>query len=338
MFLRGGAEFTEHLPGMPKQHNPVEFKNLSTPQFIVTVDTEEEFDWGSPFQRTGYGTTHVQHIPRFQTLCESYGVKPIYLVDYPILEDPAAVTLFGDWLGQGSCEIGAQLHAWVTPPFLEEVNQRNSYACNLPASLEREKLHALFGKIEQAFSEKAQIYRAGRYGAGPHTVAVLQELGARIDTSVRSLFNYAHQEGPNYEGSSLRPYWLAEGQLLELPLTSVFAGMLRSGGGSLFSGPFESDTSRALLARTRLLERIALTPEGIPLDRALQAIDIAIEQNLPVLNFSFHSPSLEPGHTPYVRNTQDLENFYTWWRTVFEHLSAQGVQATTVQGLIAAAF
>jgi len=27
---------------------------------------------------------------------------------------------------------------------------------------------------------------------------------------------------------------------------------------------------------------------------------------------SYHSPSLEPGHTPYVRSAADLSNFLSW--------------------------
>jgi hypothetical protein len=338
MFGQGGAEFTENLPGRPKQLNPVKFQNFDAPRFIVTVDTEEEFDWALPFQRTGFGTGHVRNIGRFQSMCDQNGVKPIYLVDYPIVCDRAAIDIFGKILSDGNCEIGAQLHSWVTPPFEEEVNRQNSYASNLPEALERQKIEALFGKIEESFSVKTAIYRAGRYGAGPHTLSVLKELGVKIDTSVRSLFDYSNQHGPNYSESSLVPYWLYQGDLIELPLTSVFAGMARVGGPQLFFNVFESDASRAFLARTGMLERIALTPEGIPLDRAIKAIDIAIDQGLPLLNFSFHSPSLEPGHTPYVRSEADLEIFYDWWRGVFSHLHARGVQPTTAGALIDAAF
>jgi hypothetical protein len=240
-------------------------------------------------------------------------------------------------LASGSCEIGAQLHAWVTPPHVEEINTRNSYACNLPEPLERQKIESLFGRLEQSFGAKPLIYRAGRYGAGPHTISVLREMGVRIDSSVRSLFDYSPQEGPDFKNCSLHPYWLTKGEVFELPLTSVFAGMLRANGQKLFGRAFESETARAFLARTKLLERIALTPEGIPLNRAIEAIDIALDMDLPVLNFSFHSPSLEPGHTPYVRNQADLDCFYAWWRGVFAHLQRRGVAATTAQALIASA-
>ena len=47
--------------------------------------------------------------------------------------------------------------------------------------------------------------------------------------------------------------------------------------------------------------------------------------------FSFHSPSLEPGHTPYVRNEADLDHLYDWWRRVFAYLELRGVRPVTVR-------
>src|SRR3546814_13503630 len=90
----------------------------------------------------------------------------------------------------------------------------------------------------------------------------------------------------------------------------------------------EGTLARALIARLRLVERIALTPEGIPAERACRAIDIAIGLGLPVLNFSFHSPSLRPGNTPYVRSAADLDLFYRWWDIVLDHLARRGVEPT----------
>ena len=98
------------------------------------------------------------------------------------------------------------------------------------------------------------------------------------------------------------------------------------------------DTSRSILARTGLLERIALTPEGIPLGKAIQGIDCAIEQGVGILNFSFHSPSLEPGHVDYVRNDEELAAFYAWWEGVFAHLAKRGVLPVSVAEIKAALF
>jgi len=94
---------------------------------------------------------------------------------------------------------------------------------------------------------------------------------------------------------------------------------------------------RGVLARLRLLERVPLTPEGVDIGAALRAIDAALADGLPVLVFSFHSPSLLPGHTPYVRDGAALDRLYAWWRAVFAHLRKRGVAPTTLAEIIAAA-
>jgi hypothetical protein len=85
-----------------------------------------------------------------------------------------------------------------------------------------------------------------------------------------------------------------------------------------------------------MLERIPLTPEGVTFEEAIRGIDIALDDGLPVLVLSFHSPSLEAGHTPYVRTEDDLDALYDWWRRVFAYLELRGVKPTTVAGIMAA--
>jgi hypothetical protein len=53
---------------------------------------------------------------------------------------------------------------------------------------------------------------------------------------------------------------------------------------------------------------------------------------------SLPAPPLAPGHTPYVRNNTDLEQFYSWWETVFAHLEKCGVTPVTVTQLRELAF
>jgi hypothetical protein len=55
------------------------------------------------------------------------------------------------------------------------------------------------------------------------------------------------------------------------------------------------------------------------------------------LSFSFHSPSLTPGHTPYVRNSADLTVFYGWWDKVLAFLAARKVMPISVDEMLAAA-
>ncbi|MFU7527985.1 polysaccharide deacetylase family protein [Qipengyuania sp. ASV99] len=305
---------------------------------LLTVDTEEEFDWNGPFTRDRHGLHHVAAIPRFQQFCEEIGAYPVYLVDWPIACDPRAAEIIGDAVRRGKAEIGVQLHPWVNPPFDEAVNAANSYAGNLPGDLEAAKFCALRDKIEQAFGTAPLIYRAGRYGLGSDTAAILKAGGIAVDTSVRSLFDYRVQHGPDYSNHPLKPYWVDdERTLLELPVTTVYSGLLRRMGMQIHRLQRHMPTFFAGFSRLKLLERIALTPEGVTAKEAIKGIDIALGDQLPVLVLSFHSPSLAPGNTPYANAPEDVEALYDWFRQIYAHLGSLGVRSTTVAEIIAAA-
>ncbi|MBF9152523.1 polysaccharide deacetylase family protein [Novosphingobium jiangmenense] len=307
-------------------------------RFVLTVDTEEEFDWSKPLDRTSHGLDHIPRLAKFQQFCEGAGVKPIYLVDFPVASDPRAAEVLGDAVRAGRAEIGVQLHPWVSPPHDEHVNVHNSFAGNLPAELERAKFRKLRDTIEQAFGVGPMIYRAGRYGVGPNTAAILSDCAIAIDTSVRSRFDYSSTGGPNFRDHPLRPWWIdRRGGLIEMPLTTVFAGLLRQHGPALYPALWRVPRLRGALAHLGLLDRIPLTPEGVTLDEALTGIDMALDDRLPLLVFSFHSPSLRPGLTPYVRSEEDLDLFYDWWRGVFAYLAHRGVAPASVHEIIAAA-
>lgn len=304
---------------------------------LLTVDTEEEFDWNAPFSRTQHGLRHVAAIPRFQAYCETIGAHPVYLVDWPIANDPAAVEILRDAARRGKAEIGVQLHPWVNPPFDEEVSARNSYAGNLPRELEAAKFTALRDRIEEAFGAAPRIYRAGRYGLGPNTADILKANGITIDTSVRSLFDYRAQAGPDFSAHPLAPYWVDEERtLLELPVTTVYWGVLRQLGRHLQRAQRHMPTFFGGFARFRMLERIALTPEGVTAEEAIRGIDIGLDEGLPLLVLSLHSPSLAPGFTPYASSEAEVEAVYEWLGNIYAYLDQRAVRSITVEEVIAA--
>lgn len=306
-------------------------------RFLLTVDTEEEFDWSKPLDRDSHGLDHVSRLAKFQEFCENEGVVPVYLVDWPIANSALAADILRGPLAAGRAEIGVQLHPWVNPPFSEEVTQANSFAGNLPLATEEEKFSRLRDRIEERFGIAPLIYRAGRYGLGPHTAEILQRHGMAIDTSVRAKFDYSSSHGPDYRQHPLVPYWLDdERSLLELPLTTVFWGLLRQQGDYIYPRLWRMPSLRGILARLGLLERIPLTPEGVSVDEAIRGIDIALDDELPVLVFSFHSPSLRPGYTPYVQGEDDLDRLYDWWRRVFAYCELRGVLPSSVGDIMQA--
>ena len=322
---------------LPAPADIVRFQPGFGVRFILTVDTEEEFDWTQPIARAGHTVHSVARLAKFQEFCEGQGVCPVYLVDYPIATSPAAGDILREAIAAGKAEVGVQLHPWVSPPHDEEVSEHNSFVGNLPPALEREKFRRLKAAIEANFGAAPLIYRAGRYGVGPNTAAILAEGGIAVDTSVRARFDYSSGGGPNFRQHPIFPWWLDRaGGLIELPLTTVYWGLLRQLGHWLYPVMWRIPRLRGALARIGLLERIPLTPEGVTVEEALRGIDIALDEGLPVLVFSFHSPSLAPGFTPYVRSEDDLDAFYDWWRRVFAYLGQRGVRPTTVDELVKA--
>jgi len=305
---------------------------------LLTVDTEEEFDWSAPFRRDGYGLSHVAQLARFQDFCEGIGVHPVYLVDWPIANEPRAVEIIADAIKRGVAEIGVQLHPWVNPPFEEELNAGNSFAGNLPPQLEAAKFATLRDRVEEAFGAAPLIYRAGRYGVGPQTAAMLRDNGVVIDSSVRSLFDYSAQGGPDFSNHPLTPYWLDEARsVLELPVTTAYWGPLRRQGKHLHRLQRHVPSMFSAFSRLGLLERIALTPEGVTVSEAIRGIDIALDDGLPLLVLSFHSPTLSPGCTPYTKDEAQVEALYTWFREIYAYLGKRGVRNVTLPQIVAAA-
>ncbi len=330
---------TTNILERPDSDRAAAFAPSFRQRFLVSIDTEEEFDWNAPVSRESHAVSAASRIAEFQRFSEARGVVPLWLVDWPIAHSAQAAEILRPAAAAGKAEIGLHLHPWVNPPFDEEVSQFNSFAGNLPAALEREKFVRLHQAIETNLGVRPVVYRAGRYGAGPATARLLTDMGYAIDTSVRANFDYSQEHGaPDYHAHPLTPYWLDSHQsLLELPVTTVFTGLLRRLGPRLLPRAARVPRLPGVLARTRLLERIPLTPEGVPVREALRAIDAAVAQKLPVLMFSFHSPSLAVGHTPYVRSLDQLTRFYDWWERVLDHLAKRGVAPATIAEVIRAA-
>ena len=304
-------------------------------RFIVFVDTEEEFDWNAPFSRDARATSAVAAIPAAHARFAAAGVSLAFMIDHPIVSDPAAVDILRRTLEDGQSSIGTQLHPWVNPPFVEAVTPVNSFPGNLPAALEAAKIDVLTAAITDAFGTAPHAYRAGRYGIGPHTIDLLADRGYRLDSSIRARYDYSTDGGPDF--TAIDNHAFRAGGLIELPLTTVFTGHLRRQGASLYPLLGRIPHGRGLMARSGLLARVALTPEQMPLRDALEAVRVAVDDDVAVLTFSFHSPSLVPGHTPYVRDSADLAAFYRWWDAVFALLDRLGVRPIGLDALIAAA-
>jgi hypothetical protein len=301
----------------PRPHQLARLPADMKPALLVIVDTEEEFDWDRPLRATPFtvGASRAQH--RAQAIFARTGLKPTYLVDYPVAAGPDGFGPLPDWVRDGTANVGAHLHPWVNPPLDGPDSIANSYPGNLPEPLEYAKLARLTDTIEQGFGIRPEIYKAGRYGVGPATPRILERLGYRIDASVVPHKSFAADGGPDFRRCFGSPYWFGNnGGLLELPLTSGYFGLLRGAAPVLYpllaSSPGLALKLPGIASRLGLLTRTVATPEGEPVAEAKALTRALVASGQRVFCVTYHSPSLEPGHTPYVRSPADLDRFLAW--------------------------
>ncbi len=295
----------------------ISFPADTRPILLVIVHAEEEFDWTEKLSRTNTSVVHMTHISRVQEIFDKYGVVPTYMVDYPVAAQPEGYQPLKQLLRDGRAAIGAHLHPWTTPPFREALTVRNSFPGNLNPELEAEKLRTLTEQIEASFGHRPVSYLAGRYGFGPNTASILESLGFEIDTSAFPPHDFRREDGPDYSDYTADPYWFGtDYRLLGIASTGAYLGILGSWSHRVFqsiSGPILAQARlTAVLARLGIVDRVCLTPEGHNLNDFVKLTRWLLRRGRRMFTLSFHSPSIVPGMTPFVRSERELVRFLSY--------------------------
>lgn len=308
------------------------------PTLAVVVDTEEEFDWEAGFDRKNTSVEHMRDIELLQAVFDESGVKPLYVVDYPIATQATSSVPLSEFCAQGRCEIGAHLHPWVSPPFDEAVNARNSYPGNLPRALERAKLEQLVAAIERNLHVRPRAYKAGRYGAGPNTAGILEELDLDIDLSPCPPFDLSADGGPDWSAFPVQPFWTGERKsVLSIPNTGAYVGFVKDGAHGLYRLATAKGLAWArgggILSRLGAVERLFLSPEGYSLSDMRRLTLALADRGVGHFTLSLHSPSIRPGCTAYVRTLDDRAKFLDTCRRYFQFFRGEfgGVTTTTAE-------
>lgn len=317
---------------------PIRLPAGERPVLLSVVDTEEEFDWDSDFHREATSVEAMGSLHLGQEIFEELGIRPTYVVDFPVASQEEGFAAVKDYVVGGRAEVGAHLHPWVSPPVEEVVNRRHSYAGNLPASLESAKLERLVEEIESSFGLRPVVYKAGRYGFGPNTAVILEDLGFEVDLSSCPAFDFSDDGGPDYSRFSCDPYWFGtRRRLLGLPSTGAFVGLMHHRAPSWYRWATQLRLSWAHLpgafSRLGLIERLHLSPEGFTFRELRRLTTFLLRKGVRVFTLSFHSPTLAPGFTPYVRSRSDLDRFLDVLRRYLEYFLGEvgGIGMTAIE-------
>jgi hypothetical protein len=283
---------------------------------VITVDTEEDA-WGK-YSITNNSVENVEHLVPLQKLFDRYGARPTYLVTYPVATNSKAVTILRKMVGEGKCEIGMHCHPWNTPPFEEKAGKLNTMLLNLPEPLIVKKLTVLHEVICKNVGIAPVSFRAGRWGFSSAVARSILQLGYRVDTTITPCVDWSRNLGPDFTNANFSPYRFdpdnifdskEKGALLEIPTTIGFLqndfNRCRKLLNFLNADIFKKIHLPGILERFFLLNKVWLSPEFSNARTMILLAKQVHRQNNHCLNMTFHSNTLLPCATPFVKSEAD---------------------------------
>jgi peptidoglycan/xylan/chitin deacetylase (PgdA/CDA1 family) len=283
---------------------------------LVGIDTEGDNQWDAA-ARANQRFENIYALPRLHALFARHGVRPTYVITYPVATDPRSAEVLRSLLAGGDCEIGAHHHAWETPPCSAEDVRRHPYASTLPRQQFEEQLEQLTEAIERAVGRRPVSYRSGRFGFSAEHVAGLERLGYLVESSVAPLFYEAHKGGPDFVEAPLRPYYLAydnatrpgSSNVLEVPVSAALNQRLPRWLQYAYARAPRPYTTKRILRALRLLRTRWLRPSYSSVDDMVSLARDLARWKEPVLNLLFHSSEAIVGGSPYNRTQAELDAF-----------------------------
>ena len=302
------------------QFEPIKVADTdSMPKLIVTVDTEEQFDW-SDFQTSKHIVNDTEGVVAFQSVCNQAGANPLYLLTYPLLENSSVAAFYRSLYEQNTAYCGLHLHQWVTPPG-EFNGEHFSFQKNLPRDVHKAKLNVLADLFERVFGFRATAHRAGRYGIAPADYALLAGAGVRFDFSPSAAFDFSKTGGPDFSLHGNRPYSI-EGDNWKIAATPVCgARAIKRTRFFLSQENRANSLVHSLQSHFPFALPMRLSPEGAALADLQSLTRRLVADKTPVLTFTLHSTSLTPGANAYGKTVEDVERmlvttktFLNWFR------------------------
>lgn len=314
--------------------------------FIITIDTEGDNQWDHGRDLT---VENIKYISRFQGLCEKYGIRPTYLITSEVCLDEYSKELFSQYVKDDVAEVGAHLHSWTTPPFMEldgfrENDSNHAFASELPYNLLKQKISNLTNQITACCGKRPTSFRSGRYGFNREVAEALLENSYLVDSSVTPFVSWAShkgvpggQGGPDFIEYSPYPYTydLEEGSLKEIPITIAPTRFPLNANWRLAQYYFSHvDISLVLRAFRKFLygnQPVWARPvPGMTIDGFRSLLSEIKSRRLPFLTMMFHSSELMPGCSKYRPDNESIEELYVLLEDFFKLLEKNHVHSVTL--------
>lgn len=294
-------------------------------KFIVTVDTEGDnlWAWKPGAEIT---TENVNYIPRFQELCEKYGLKPVYLTNYEMAMDHRWVEYGKQKAQEGKCEIGMHLHGWNTPPdyTLENRFGGNPYITEYPEDVMEEKVVTMIRLLQDRFELPILSHRSGRWATNETYFSILAKQGIKVDCSVAPQLDLSkipgcnQNSGSNYQKACKTIHEIYPG-ILEIPMTTRCIHHAKYGSWKRRIKTLVFGDSMWLRPVEKSFDRLKMLTEQVEREQG------------EYLEFMIHSSELIPGGSTYFPTNEDIEKLYEILEGYFDYVTNLGYTGVTLQ-------
>ncbi|MBK1617412.1 hypothetical protein CKO42_02860 [Lamprobacter modestohalophilus] len=309
--------------------------------FLLSIDTEESWDWSGPFPEAGWCVENVQQLRPFHQVCYDLGVRPTLFVDYPVANNEQAVQVIRELQRTGQYEIAAHLHPWCNPPYFGRPNERDSHVVNLPIEQVEIKLKNLVKILEEQFHVRPVSFRTGRWGIDGKVMQLLKQHGFSIDCSI---YPFWENQFFDCHDAHLEPYWAslqnplavsASKDMLEIPVSVGYnwrdfhrANRWHRRISSPRLSPFKP---LALAWFTHWLRKLYLSPELTERADMLNLTDQMLANGMRVFHMYMHSSSLVDNPNSLIANQNAFHEISRGVAAVVRHLQSKAdVRCCTV--------
>ena len=309
------------------------------PSFLIAIDTEGDNIWAAPRDIT---TKNAAFLPRLQSLCEAYSLKPTYLTNYEMVCSPVFQEFARDVLTRRTAEIGMHLHAWNSPPIqplTQDDYRYQPFLIEYPEQVIRDKVTFQTQLLEDTFGVKMISHRAGRWGMNEVYARILVEQGYLVDCSVTPHVSWrrvtgdpAQNGGPDFSSFPEEAYRVdlrdisrpGKSPLLEVPMTIMPArGPTRKIGERMTHGTIPSRIWNRLFPPRQWLQ-----PNGRNLSAMLRILERALRERRRYVEFTLHSSEFMPGGSPTFQTPESIEALYRDLEQLFARASTSFAGAT----------
>lgn len=316
-------------------------------KFILTIDTEADNQWEHGCELT---VKNLKAVPRFQDLCNKYDVKPTYLVTSEVCNDDFAKKIFREYISSDCAEIGAHLHSWTTPPFLDKAGYsfndvHHAFLSELPNELIAGKIKKLTEQIEDSFGIKPLSFRSGRYGFNEEVANELINNSYIVDSSVTPFKSWSSHSGlpggaggPDFSQNSPCPYFYKHNgsSLLEIPNSIFPTSYPLNVNHKLAKFYFKKVETNFPLKVLRKFwfkrQPLWLRPfEWMNCEQFEQIVKEAENLNLPFIVMMFHSSELMAGCSIYRRDEESINRLFIMLEGFFKLLEKKKIETVTLK-------